>query len=402
MRRARLLLAVGVSLVLHGALGLWVWRRDAAPVRAESTRVRAAPLVVEILPPTPRREPPPPVPVPPPPAPARPLARGPARARPPPEVAAPPPPSVGPPVVEAPRQDVPRAVRLFPGAGGLPVAPAAPGASASSEPPALTEREQERVRVTERVQGFVADELATERVENGLVDSYFGEMDRALEKGLTGAPLFSYEGVLKHFFKPGPAWTEGLNAMKAEAQAYGAWGAPDAVGGPLGTDRLQDVARSGAAGARARTGTTFADRVDAYSRGASALRVQVELEQSPSGRVLGVKLLESSHNPLFDTYVLENVPKALAALGPASEHFAQRSRAPTVRSVWSVAGRVSFTRTVKVSELPQLGASDAAYFSALGVLGVLSGGFDEVRGEVYVPDLRQPHFDIQTRLLRVY
>jgi hypothetical protein len=240
--------------------------------------------------------------------------------------------------------------------------------------------------------------VATGRVENGLVDRYFGEMDRALEKGLTGAPLFAYEGVLQHFFKPGPGWTAGFREFQAQAKSYGSLGTPDAMGGLRG-EHVEGVRRSGA---RARSATTFAEQVDAYSRGSSALHVEVELEQSPTGRVLGVKLLESSHNPLFDAYVLENVPKALEDLGPASEHFAQRTRGPTVRSVWSVDGRVSFTRTVKLSELSKLDASDAAYLSGLTVLGVMSGGFDEVRGEVYVPDLRRPHFDIRTRLLRAY
>ncbi|MFY0576931.1 hypothetical protein ACN28S_23755 [Cystobacter fuscus] len=36
-------------------------------------------------------------------------------------------------------------------------------------------------------------------MENGLVDTYFGQMDHALEKGLTGASLFDYQGVLRHF-----------------------------------------------------------------------------------------------------------------------------------------------------------------------------------------------------------
>ncbi|ATB33684.1 hypothetical protein MEBOL_007182 [Melittangium boletus DSM 14713] len=272
---------------------------------------------------------------------------------------------------------------------------------AGEEPSSEQLRAEEHARVHGRVQGFVEKELATERVENGLVDTYFGEMDRALEKGLTGAPLFSYDGVLTHFFKPGPGWTQGLREMMAQAHSYGATGRPDVAGGPSGDD-LGSVARSGAAGARARSGSTFADRLDSYSRGASALHVQVELEQSPTGQVLSVKLLESSGNPLFDAYVLENVPQSLAELGPASEHFAQRTKAPTVRSVWSVDGRVSFTRTVKLSKLHTLDAGDAAYVSGLAALGILSGGFDEVRGEVYIPDLRRPHFDIRTRLLQVY
>jgi len=63
---------------------------------------------------------------------------------------------------------------------------------------------------------------------------------------------------------------------------------------------------------------------------------------------------------------------------------------------------VSFARTLKFSKLDELDASDAAYISALMPFGLLSGNFEETRGEVVIPDFRRPHFDIQTRLLRVY
>lgn len=260
---------------------------------------------------------------------------------------------------------------------------------------------EERAVVHERVQGFAENDLATLRVENGLVDPFFGEMHRAMEKGLSGAPLFSYQGVLKYFFKPGPSTTQSLRDIFASAGHYGATGSPDAPGEPLGTERLEDVARSGTAGARARTRPSNTEVLEGLSRAAGTLHAELELEQSRTGQVLAVKLNVSSGNPLFDTYVLENVPKALATLGPASEHFAAPSR-DTVRSVWSVDGHVSFSRTLQVTKLDALNAGDAAYLSALMALGALSGNFEETTGEIIVPDLRRPHFDTKTRLLRVY
>ncbi|OJH42838.1 hypothetical protein BON30_00775 [Cystobacter ferrugineus] len=257
---------------------------------------------------------------------------------------------------------------------------------------------EERERVRGRVQGFLDDGLATARVDNGLVDTYFGQMDHALEKGLTGAPLFDYQGVLRHFF-PGGSMRELLEG----AARYGATGNPDdATGGPSGTDRLEDVARSGTAGARARRARDPLGELDRSVAGANTLSVELELEQSPTGQLLGAKLLRGSGNSLFDTYVLDKVPPSLAALGPASENFAARTRAPTVRSVWNVEGRVSFSRTIKLSKLHTLDASDAAYVSALLATSLLGGSFEETRGEVTIIDVRRPHFDIRTRLLRVY
>jgi hypothetical protein len=242
------------------------------------------------------------------------------------------------------------------------------------------------------VQGFLDDGLASLRVQNGLVDTFFGDMDKALEKGLSGAPLFSYQGVFKHFFKASPQRGQALRDMLAKAGRYGASGGPDAPGASLGSE----------AGGRAGSRPSSVDVVEAYSRSAGTLHVELELEQSRTGQVLAVKVLVGSGNPLFDAYVVEHVPASLAALGPAPEHFAARTKGPTVRSAWAVDGHVSFARTLKVSKLDEVDASDAAYLSALLPLGLLSGNFEETRGEVIIPDFRRPHFDIKTRLLRVY
>ena len=212
------------------------------------------------------------------------------------------------------------------------------------------------------------------------------------------APLFAYDGVLKHFFKPGPHQTRGLRNLLAGAERYGATGSPD-VGVPSGQS-LEEFARQGAAGGRARPRPSNTELVEAYSKGAGALHAELELEQSPTGQLVSAKLSVSSGNPLFDAYVLEQVPKALASLGPAPEHFAGKKE--RVRSLWSIDGHVSFTRTSRLSKLDALNASDAAYLSALAALGVMSGNFEETTGEVFVPDLRRPHFDIRTRLLRAY
>ncbi|WNG36925.1 TonB C-terminal domain-containing protein [Archangium violaceum] len=426
MRRSRLLQALLVSLALHVGLGLVLYLAPPSEIGSPSNR-QQEPLQFEVVErtPPPSAEPPrPPPPVAEPPQPPRGPRRPPrvsAPPDPPPPSAAPPPaapPAPIPPEAEASAPpevvpDVPRAVRLFPGPGGLAVAPPAstpPGASTGGRtwrpgdgPTAEQQLAEERERVRGRVQGFLDDGMAVLRVENGLVDSFFGEMDTALEKGLSGAPLFAYDGVLKHFFKPGPGVILGLQALQKSAESYGATGNPYSRGASIGGERLEDMARSGGAGTRARSsGPSNVDRLDAYSKGAGALHAELELEQSRTGQVLSVKLSRSSDNPLFDAYVLEKVPESLAKLPPAPEHFAKRAKGESVRSVWAIDGHVSFARTLKVTKLDALNAGDAAYLSGLMALGVLSGNFDEVRGEVIIPDIRRPHFDIRTELLRVY
>ncbi|HZH18158.1 MAG TPA: hypothetical protein VE057_27645 [Archangium sp.] len=413
MRRSRLLQALILSLALHLGLGLLLYL---APSKRDSSllNARREPIQFEVVERTPlaRVEPLPPAPpaVEPPRPPRgtpRPPRAAPAPAPPPPGA---PPPATPPATAEPEVPDVPRQVRLFPGPGGLAVGPstgATPGAPTGhtwrpGDGPSPEQRlAQERERVQGRVQGFLDDGMASLRVQNGLVDTYFGEMDKALEKGLTGAPLFAYEGVFKHFFEATPGRIQGLRELVKSAGNYGATGSPDAVSEPSGTDRLEDVARSGTAGARARSRPSAVDMFETYNKANGALHATLELEQSRTGQVLGVKLIDSSGNPLFDAYVVERVPQSLEALGPATEHFALRSKG-NVRSVWSIDGNVSFSRTLRFSKLGELNAEDAAYFSALLPLGLLSGNFEETRGEVIVPDFRRPHFDIRTRLLRVY
>ncbi|WP_375764792.1 hypothetical protein NR798_24045 [Archangium gephyra] len=422
MRRSRLFQALILSLALHLGLGLVLYlappKRDPSLLNARQEPIQIE--VVERAPP-PREEPPPaPPPAMEPPRPPRGTPR-PPRAAPPPAppppsaTAAAPPPAATPPATPPPETgpeepDVPRQVRLFPGLGGLAVGPstsATPGASTGHtwRPGDGPSREQllaqDGERVRGRVQGFLDDGMASLRVQNGLIDPYFGDMDKALEKGLSGAPLFAYEGVFKHFFKATPERGQGLRELLKSAGRYGATGSPDAVSEPSGTDRLEDVARSGTAGARARSRPSAVDMFETYNKAAGALHVTLELEQSRTGRVLGVKLVDSSGNPLFDAYVIERVPSSLEALGPATEHFAVRSKG-NVRSVWGVDGHVSFSRTIRFSKLDELNAEDAAYLSALMPLGLLSGNFEETRGEVIIPDFRRPHFDIRTQLLRVY
>lgn len=399
MRHKRLAQALLLSVALHGVWGLLLWR--STPSRWEWSRATPQePLELEVIErtPPPRLEPP----------------AAPARSRPPRKAAAPAspsapapgsPPPEGSPLPAAP--DRPRALVLLPPALGSPAsAPggALPGSTGRTLRPGDTEPPEQGLaegeHVQQRVQGFMDDGLARLRVENGLTHSYLREVDHALERGLTGAPLFEYQGVLKHFFKATPERGQELRELWASFGRYGSTGSPYAAGEPTGTDRLDEVARSGAAGARARAQPSATDILNEYNRRMGALHAKLELVQSPTGQVLSVNLVESSGNPLFDRYVLERASASLSALGSAPEHFAQGKA--SVRSVWGIEGHVSFSRTLKLTKLGELDAADAAYAAALLPLGLLSGNFEETRGEIIIPDFRRPHFDITTTLLRVY
>ena len=91
-------------------------------------------------------------------------------------------------------------------------------------------------------------------------------LEREERRSGSGAPLFAYEGVLKHFLKATPERGQALRELLATAERYGASGTPDAVGEPSGTDRLEDVARSGTAGARARTRPSTVDMLETYNK----------------------------------------------------------------------------------------------------------------------------------------
>jgi hypothetical protein len=68
-----------------------------------------------------------------------------------------------------------------------------------------------------------------------------------------------------------------------------------------------------------------------------------------------------------------------------------------IHTLWEVEGKVSYRR--RLSELKK---EDALYAAAMAAGGILGGNFDEVKGDVWVIDLRNPKFVTKPRLLRVY
>src|SRR5262249_42022953 len=120
----------------------------------------------------------------------------------------------------------------------------------------------------------------------------------------------------------------------------------------------------------------------------------MEIEQSPDGRLLSWRLVERSGNPLFDTYVEEAAPKAIAAL---DSPFPERSRRDSVPSRYEVLGKPSFLkRKVRDYKVPSYLPSPAAM---LGI-GQLGGNFDlTAMKDIEVVDFRHPMWKIGVKLL---
>jgi outer membrane biosynthesis protein TonB len=427
MRRSRLGWAGLISLLLHAALLALLWEQ--APVRPPSPPPATPPLVVEIL--TPPAEPPaPPPPAPSPPPPARPQPpRTRPRPTPPPEPkpaepapSAPesPPPDALPPLegdaaeAEAARPALPADAPLttevekpsllppMPEEGWSLPAPAEKprGRTIRPDDPSLSPEvlaAEERARVTARVQTFAEDDLATLRVENGLVHPYFSEVRAALERQLEGAPLFDTKGG----GMKGTAQRLARSYLK-QAEQYGATGTLGGPKGPHGrepptaSERLAAISKGNPAHDSMRAFLQAGESVQQLAEPPPELVIILELRQTPEGQLRDVKVVEPSGNKAFDAYVLERVPPALARLAPPPEQ-AQGVREDGIRTLWAVEGRVVYLR-----KLEELEGQDAWYIASAAGLGVLAGRFEETTGEVYVIDLRNPKFVVRPRLLRVW
>ncbi|WP_375746220.1 hypothetical protein NR800_17025 [Corallococcus interemptor] len=252
---------------------------------------------------------------------------------------------------------------------------------------------EEHARVSERVQGIVDERRARDRVDTGRVHPYFGQLRAQLEKQMDAPPLFDMPSFPKQM----------LYAYAEKARQFGASGSPGSMPGPRkppkpgellakrardepGYDRLRGLSQAG-------------EELQDFAHGVSTMKLTVTLEllQGPDGLLREVKLISRSGNRAYDDYVLQSVPPALGkAAAPPTD--AMGVHTDGIRSVWAVEGRVVYVR--KVSEMKK--GTDNVYLAALAAAGLLAGNFDETTGEVYVIDVRNPHFECRSRLLRVY
>jgi hypothetical protein len=257
---------------------------------------------------------------------------------------------------------------------------------------------EEKARVAARVQTFAEDELATLRVQNGLVHPYFSDVRAALEKQLEGAPLFDSKG------NQAKSTAQRLvRSYLTQAEQYGATGTtgtrakgPRGREPPTASERLEAVSRGNPAHDSMRAFLQAGEAVQQLAEPEADLVIVLELQQTGDGQLRDVKVVEPSGNKAFDTYVLERVPPALARLAPPPAQ-AQGVRPDGIRTLWAVEGRV-----VYLKRLSELEGQDALYVAGAAGLGLLAGRFEETTGEVYVIDVRNPKFVVRPRLLRVW
>ncbi|MFL5347641.1 MAG: TonB C-terminal domain-containing protein [Hyalangium sp.] len=400
MRRSRLGWAGLVSVLLHAALLALLWEHE--PVRQMSAPQPAPPpLVVEVLSSPP--EPPAPAPAPPPPPTPHPERPRPVRRSPPPESPpamppAPPTPAVPPP--DAPLAQEPKHPSLVPPtpSGGWSVpqtAEASHGHTLHPDDPSLSPEAlaaEEHARVSARVQSFAEDDLATLRVENGLVHPYFSEIRAALEKQMEKPPFFDVQSTGKRL----------AQNYLAQAQRYGATGSTRGPTGSKGreprtpAERLEALSHGNPAHDSMRAFLQAGEAMQQLAEPAPDLVIVLELQQAADGQLRSVQVVEPSGNKAFDKYVLDSVPPSLARLAPPPEK-ALGVHKDGLRTLWAVEGRVVYLRHLK-----ELEGQDAWYVASAAGLGLLSGRFEETTGDIYVVDLRNPKFVCRPKLLKVW
>lgn len=279
---------------------------------------------------------------------------------------------------------------------------------------ALAEVNAEKAR--RKVQGFAIDALAAARVRGGIVDGYFGDMKKALQRTTENPPKFTEGATFVHDLLE--AWSAGGSQYALTGNPYGegkmAEGSAvrDAndplqqrmnarIGGggsALDGDPESDFLNKQQAAARLRE---FAD--GRFGKGIIAL---VEIRQQRDGALEGVALVQSSGNRLFDKHVLTTAPLAIARL-EAAPGQGQGIHTDGIRTLWAFEGRIVFKRKVKPEEL---GVKEWAGIAGQQALSALTNGwvpgstgtFDETTGEMEIVDLTNPRFTCTPRLLRIY
>jgi hypothetical protein len=250
---------------------------------------------------------------------------------------------------------------------------------------------QERGRVHGRVKGFIEDDQAELRVDNGLIDSYFSRLRESLEKSLEDAPVFDGTSLLE----------QATTSWAPQAGRFGATGNPGTGPAPMPptvAEHLKALQERGDDWMEYLRGRVQAgeEMQKLAGGGGKKLVVTLELHQGPDGSLRDARLVSTSGNPGYDAYVLNGVPPALAKLGPPPDG-ARGVRMDGIHTLWSVEGRVVYLRKLK-----DLETQDSLYTAAALAAGLLAGRFEETTGEIEVIDFRNPRFVCQARLLRVY
>jgi hypothetical protein len=445
MRHRRIAIAFGLSLAIHLAclaLLQLALRRKASEPRASQKELPTKVVLLTL--------PPPPAPPPPPSsgvtseAPAkrrpkvkrRPVASAQTPTAPSPPVAVAPPPSPPPAAADAPTADAPspsderapvadsalgrlltspdgtRPTHLhsellpsIPGTGSFGTVSGDPhqrGHTLHNDPSELPDPEAvaavDAQRMEAELEGFITDQLAGIRVENGAVDSYFSGMRTSLEKAASNPPLENDKFVQRlaqswfaaagQYARTGSPFEPGT---QPEAGAMGE--VPTEVEQQIadrpGSSNLESFQQKMTTGARLRE---FAD-----GRNGGWLLAIVEIRQSPEGHYQGSMMVHGSGNPIFDAHVLNSAPTALELL-PPPEPNAAGIHPEGIRSTWAFHGKIVYKKKVSDIDLKK----DWWYLAAMAPVSLLTGNFDETTGLVEIVDLHDPRFECKVKLLKVY
>lgn len=341
-------LALGVSVLAHVALALWLYEQ---PMKTEARRNAPVEFVfIETTPPpeeTPEPEPEK-APEPPPPAPT-PVAPKVARAK---EPKPPPPPEPEPvneaptndtPVADAPRVDVPvRDVpRAAPSSALLPDSMVVTARfDAGTEPEVVINSGLRALEAPKNLVGDLAREtLGRGRVERGLVHPYYTQLGKALVKNWD-ADRVAKSGLKGLIEQTGENIKQYNDIWSKQAAQYGSGGSPianqprvggraapvnDRIGGGLGVDidQKKELQRAMA---------------QAFKATKQAI---IRVVQDPSGRVVKVELVQPSNDSQVDREAMVDVKNAASTL-PAPPAEALEGKTQLI-SLWS------FELTVSIS-----------------------------------------------------
>ena len=311
VHRRPFLRALAISLLVHAALVACLLRSlEATPPRSPvrpATRITLRPLPPRPRPVDPHR-PPPPAPAHRPGAPSAPTtASRPSGDRP----SAPVPPASAP-VPRTPTPDAP--IQLFPGSavarGAGPVPPPDTGASTARDVPDSPAVEGKRV--LERVETMRRDALADRLVATG-VDDYFKDYRRALQGHMGQPPPGGgpKHGDLTAGQRSINAWLDALEEANSQRDPP--------KGERMPAQNVQDVTGrmdefiANQLGTMAVQPSFSAQRL--VQRAAAGAPVAVlRIVQRADGSIASTELVASSGDKVFDAYVVEHAPLALAAV----------------------------------------------------------------------------------------
>jgi hypothetical protein len=267
-----------------------------------------------------------------------------------------------------------------------------------AEAPAIREK-----RAQQAIDGWVEDDKASQRVEEGLVDSYFADIGKSIE----GAFKDGEKHAKSSNGKGAMAAKSFLEGYASSASHYGSTGNPNAPAGDMqdmqqrygllppspGPDSSRgEMDPRGPSAAGMASLLNFADG----SSGGGLVAV-VELRQTKTGQVIELSLKHGSGDAQFDKWVLASVPEGLAKADPPPTEGAGIHE-KGLHTLWAFQGHISYMR--KVSDA---NAKDDWWYAPIGtVLGAMAGHFDIGSSDVEYFDPRHPHFVVNAKLLRVY